>query len=140
MLRPQQMTVYISSVGTQQVHRPTHLIQLPNTKMEFGQMLETWPKLDIRMVQSPPDLQPWLSVVIHMNHICKCIFEQESKLDLSFFYFNIKCENRAMGIRFFRKRHYPSNFVNALSTCWLVLGRRRILQQELRRIKKQKRV
>ena len=86
MLRPQQMTVYISSVGTQQVHRPTHLIQLPNTKMEFGQMLETWPKLDIRMVQSPPDLQPWLSVVIHMNHICKCIFKQRSKLDLSYFF------------------------------------------------------
>ena len=48
------------------VHLTEHQ-QSPNTKMEAGKTLETWLKLELVIMQSPPDLSQWLLVVDHIN-------------------------------------------------------------------------
>ena len=50
--------------------------QLPSTKTTIGKLLEIWPKLDIVMLRSHPDLQQWLLVVSLTVDQRKCTFER----------------------------------------------------------------
>ena len=66
----QPAIVFWSSAATRVMGRPAIQLvflhqhqQSPNTKTETGRILATWLKLDILMVQSPPDLSQWLLVV-----------------------------------------------------------------------------
>ena len=75
MLQRQQLTAFILLVDTQVVPHTAHQ-QLPSTKTTIGKLLVTWPKLDTVPVQSNPDLQQWLLVVIQIVDQRKCIFER----------------------------------------------------------------
>ena len=91
MLQRQQLTVFISLVGTQV--QATHQ-RLPSTKTTIGKLLETWPKLGMLIVRSHPDLQQWLLVEFQTVNQRKWIFER----------YRINCfkdEYGAMGIGFF---------------------------------------
>ena len=55
------------------VHHGTHP-KLPNTKTEAGQILETWLKVDMLMVQSPQDQSQWLLAVSQIMDQSECIY------------------------------------------------------------------
>ena len=75
MLQPQQMQAFISLVDFKQ-HRVRHttLLQSPNTKIEIGKMLVTWPKLEVHIVPSHRGPLQWLLVVIQLVDQRKCKF------------------------------------------------------------------
>ena len=59
MPRLQQLTVFISSVGTPLVRHHAHP-RLLSKKTAIGNLWEIWLNLDLDMVRSPQSLQQWL--------------------------------------------------------------------------------
>ena len=67
-MRPRQLLkAYLSLVGLQ-MDNPSEQEPLPNTKMEYGRLRDTWPLVVSITVQSPQDqLQWWLVVCLNLE-------------------------------------------------------------------------